>query len=89
MENRFESIELTDEQRDDVENMKAFFEALELVIENTEMSPRERALALTKLEECAMWANKGISRREKEVSVRDDANGEISVEDNQENVRPN
>ena len=35
----------------------------ELIVELTPES-REQSLALTKLEECSMWANAGIARRE-------------------------
>ena len=33
-----------------------------LAIINDSAPSRERSLAITKLEECVMWANKGISR---------------------------
>lgn len=42
------------------EKFKLEVKALEAAIDNKVSSPRAKALALTKLEECYMWIGKGI-----------------------------
>lgn len=51
---------LTNMEKQTVKDIKTYAEALEVIIERVP-SPRERALALTKLEEAVMWAVKGVT----------------------------
>jgi hypothetical protein len=55
--------QLTDDERLDVEHIKRLANSLhyELIARTPRHRERERALALTKLEECVMWAVKGIT----------------------------
>lgn len=54
---------LTDNQADKIETLRIKFSDLYDALE--ELTPsRESSLALTKLEEAQMWANKSISREE-------------------------
>jgi hypothetical protein len=46
------------------ENLRALARDFALVIENHCPDSRERSLAITKLEECVMWANASIARNE-------------------------
>jgi hypothetical protein len=58
--NRFDYVKYDhDAQRDQAEFKEAFID-LERDIETIIKSPRAKALALTKLEECYMWVGKGI-----------------------------
>jgi len=59
---RFDSVKITEEQETQILCLKALYKQIEESIEQKEMSPREKALALTKLEESAMWATKAISK---------------------------
>lgn len=45
------------------------FDSLEDFINQCVPPGRERSLAITKLEECAMWANKGVSRGDSDFNV--------------------
>lgn len=45
-----------------IEDLRVMFENLYSFIVTDVPSSRERSLALTKLEEAAMWVNKGLSR---------------------------
>lgn len=59
---RFDSVEITEKQQTEMLSLKDLYKQIEELIDKTEMSPREKALALTKLEESAMWVNKAISK---------------------------
>lgn len=62
--NRFESRPITQEQQERINGIVHDAAWLEKCI-NTNCKPsREKALALTALEECVMWANKSISHEE-------------------------
>ena len=63
---RFDRIEISEKQELHILSLNSLYKQLEESIEQKEMSPREKALALTKLEESAMWANKAISLRGKQ-----------------------
>lgn len=61
---RFDYIQLTTPQVDAVNNLRIMFRQLESALEIELPAPsREKALALTALEEASMWANKAVSRR--------------------------
>lgn len=53
--------QLTDEEKENVKIIKDEADALYNGIENTVTDPRMKACAKTKLEECVMWAVKGIT----------------------------
>lgn len=53
----------TDAEMRGVTFVKHHIEALARVIETTMAASRYRSLALTKLEECSMWVNKGIAKK--------------------------
>jgi len=59
----FASRPLNDDQIARVKANVTAANTLEEAIEQTPPS-RERSLAITKLEECVMWANKAISREQ-------------------------
>lgn len=59
--NRFRSKELNDTQKHLVNMFKQYFEDVESMIEHNLNNGRYRSLALTSLEEAAMWVNKSIS----------------------------
>lgn len=46
------------------EDLRDEAKVLAYLIHSTVPESREKSLALTKLEECVMWANAGIARRE-------------------------
>lgn len=56
--------ELTKDEKELIESIKSQAEGLEVLITciTAENSKREVALAKTKLEECVMWAVKGITK---------------------------
>jgi hypothetical protein len=56
----FDYVEPTAEQMTVMLQVRAGFRALANVIQTSIPVSRERSLALTKLEEAAMWANKAI-----------------------------
>lgn len=53
---------LSDDQKQLMENVRAHAELLEDLIEQAP-NGREKSLAFTKLEECVMWAVKGITAK--------------------------
>jgi len=61
---RFDSVELNKKQLFIVGEIKEAVKNLELEIETFVINPRYKALCLTKLEELAMFAIKGVSRNE-------------------------
>ena len=63
MENRFDSVPIDDTQRYVISVIKEYAETLAQGIEHSHMDGRCKALAQTKLEECVMFATKGISIR--------------------------
>lgn len=54
-------VKLTEEQVGSMDNLKMIADTLECALINNFPPGRERALALTKLEECVMWATKGLT----------------------------
>ncbi len=76
MTSRFDYVKYDDKAGYDQDAFKKAMIALELIIEEKIRSPRARALAITKLEECYMWIGKGI---------RDDQIGRNSGAELQEN----
>lgn len=60
---RFDTVEPTPDQSLRLEATRNAFRCLELQLDALQRSPsREYSLALTHLEQAAMWAIKGISR---------------------------
>lgn len=59
--NRLTQRKVTGIQQDRMNNVMAMAELLEESIEKNCRNNREKSLAMTKLEECVMWANKSIS----------------------------
>lgn len=64
MSNTFESFPQSDDQLDDMRDLKDKAYDLEHCINTADSLPRYRALAQTHLEIAVMFANKGIARRE-------------------------
>lgn len=62
LSSRFESVDLSTEQKSACRIIGQQCSILEAVINATPMDARYRAIALTKLEEVAMMATKGVSR---------------------------
>lgn len=62
MTNTFDHIILNKEQIRCVENLRNHFASLLIAVEEYVPAGRDRAVVITKLEEAAMWSNKGISR---------------------------
>ena len=60
-ESRFDRVitSLSDEDYNNMEFLRGLYIKVENQIETLNITPREKALALTKLEESSMWANKG------------------------------
>ena len=58
---RFSPIVLTSEQKNRIEQLRKKEEELLEYIEKYCTNSREKSLAITKLEECAMWASKSIA----------------------------
>ena len=60
-ESRFDRMlsNLTKEDYNNMESLRKLYKAVEKQIYTLNITPREKALALTKLEESSMWANKG------------------------------
>lgn len=58
---RFGYVKLTLGQKDDADDLREAFRVMEAVITTITPAGREQALALTKLEESAMWAVKAIA----------------------------
>lgn len=58
---RFKPVVLTNEQQDRIEQLRKKEEELLECIEKHCANSREKSLAITKLEECAMWISKSIA----------------------------
>ena len=56
----FKKITPTDRSKSLMGSLETTADAVECLIENVCPPRRERSLAITKLEECFMWANKSI-----------------------------
>lgn len=62
IENNFTYHEPTGDQPDRYERIRSKAKELAYVIEEECPESRERSLAMTKLEECSMWANAAVAR---------------------------
>lgn len=69
---RFDYIAFDDQKRAELAAFKCDVEFLEGRIEASLKSPRAKALALTKLEECFMWIGKAL--RDDQVELNKEAN---------------
>ena len=58
---KFKPVVLTNEQKDRIEQLRKKEEELLECIEKNCINSREKSLAITKLEECAMWISKSIA----------------------------
>lgn len=62
-DNIFEFIPVDHKGKDDIRHIRnALYDFYCWILDNVQEN-RERSIAITKLEECAMWLNKSISRR--------------------------
>ena len=61
MESRLTQRNITEVQKDRMNNVMEIAKMLEDSIDKNCHSNREKSLAMTKLEECVMWVNKSIS----------------------------
>jgi hypothetical protein len=64
IERNFNSHELNDKQAYRIAELRAQIKYLAAMIESACCECREKSLALTKLEECQMWANASIARED-------------------------
>ena len=62
MNDKAKFIEINDEQKSKIEDIRMAFSGLYNLIESKCVSSRETSLAMTKLEEAQFWAIKSISR---------------------------
>ena len=62
LQDRFEYHTLNNEQKTVVALIREQMKVTARFIDDAITDGREKSLALTKLEECAMWINKAISR---------------------------
>ena len=58
---RFSSVSLNNKQIDRINQLREKEEELLKCIEECCLDSREKSLAITKLEECAMWTSKSIA----------------------------
>lgn len=58
--NRFDYVKYDESAISNQETFKQQFKTLESLVETNLLSPRAKALALTKLEEAYMWVGKAI-----------------------------
>ena len=65
LETRFTYHTPTGNQPERYQDLRAAAKNLAYKIEHQCPESREQSLAITKLEECVMWANASIARREK------------------------
>ena len=72
IENAFSFCELDDDGREVCANIRSKARGLAHYINKNVPDGREKSLAMTKLEECVMWANAGIARNG--VSYEEDSN---------------
>ena len=68
IENRFESVTFNDESSYNSMMIKHSIVITAQHIDHLIEDCREKSLALTKLEECLMWCNKGLAAMQKENS---------------------
>lgn len=61
LEGRFRYHSLTPKQRMAINSMRDTTMGLAVILNERLPEGREKSLAMTKLEECAMWANKAIA----------------------------
>lgn len=61
MKSRLTQRDIVDIQKDRMNNVMILARMLEESIDANCKDNREKSLAMTKLEECVMWANKSIS----------------------------
>lgn len=66
LENRFSYHKPFGDQPERYVKIRDTAKELAIVILDCTPESREQSLALTNLEECVMWANAGIARRERE-----------------------
>lgn len=59
---RFSTHQVTDEQNRKIEHLRSLCYNLAVFIDNTLENGREKAFAVTKLEEVMFWGNAGIAR---------------------------
>lgn len=64
LENRFTSHAPKDDQLSRYEEIRQNAKQFAMLIDHDCPPSRERSLAMTKLEECVMWANASIARNE-------------------------
>lgn len=64
IERNFSHHPLNDEQLVRCEQIRKYGRAFAALIENFCPDSREKSIAMTKLEECVMWANTAIARNE-------------------------
>ena len=62
MNNIFANIELTEEQLERIERVRACFNMTLTALDEYVPEEKERGIMVEKLEEACMWAIKGISR---------------------------
>ena len=62
IDNRFEQHTIDEGQSGDMAAVRGAAKALARVIAGRCPDSREKSLAMTKLEECSMWANASIAR---------------------------
>ena len=72
IEKAFSHYELDDDGRAACTGIRSKARALAHFIDKSVPDSREKSLAMTKLEECVMWANAGIARNG--VSYEEDSN---------------
>ena len=63
LEQRFTRHELSREKRASIEEIRDCAKNFAYLIAMTVPDGREKSLAITKIEEAVMWANKGISQQ--------------------------
>lgn len=66
IEDRFKYHSLDEEQIRAISTIREVTTGLAVILNERCPSSREKSLALTKLEECAMWANKAIAMQKTE-----------------------
>ena len=66
IEDRFKYHSVDDDQIRTMATIREVTTGLAVIINERCPSGREKSLALTKLEECAMWANKSIAMQKTE-----------------------
>lgn len=65
MNNRAKYTDVTDEQKNRIDDIRNMFSDVYDFIETNCKTSRETSLAITKLEEAQFWAIKGITREDK------------------------